>query len=105
MKIWVDSINDRIHLIKFRKKKPRGKSSRREGVVADRDVVEIEADSDDKFFLVMADFPENFDLDGKKSVKTEFSDYIITTEPDKFVDSDENPVTLHEITFNEWMDV
>ena len=105
MRIWVDLVDCRLTLAKFQKKKPRGKHTVYEGVVADRETVEVDAGPKDEIFLVMADFPENFKLDEGKSIKSELSDWIVTTEPDMFVDSDENPVTLHKISFNKWMEI
>jgi len=105
MKIWVDVVNDRLTLAKFRRNEPREKDTVYCGVLAERQTVEIDAKRNEKLFLVMADFPEEFDLNDKKSVMSEFSDWIITVEPEKFVDTEENPVTIHPIVSNKWMEI
>jgi hypothetical protein len=106
MKIWVDVVDDRMTFARFRKSQPREKHAVYCGLLADRETVEIDAKRNERLFLVHADFPENFDLDDKKSVRTkETSDWIITVEPDKFIDSDENPVTIHPIVSNKWMEI
>ena len=105
MKIWVDVVDDRMKFARFRRSKPREEHAVYCGVLAERQTVEIDATRNQKLFLVMADFPEEFDLNDKKSVMSEFSDWIITAEPDKFVDSEENPVTIHPIVSNKWMEI
>jgi hypothetical protein len=105
VKIWVDHISDRITLARFRKSEPKERHAVYCGVLAERQTLEIDAKRNEKLFLVMADFPEKFDLNGKKSVMSEFSDWIVTVEPEKFIDTEENPVTIHPIVSNKWMDI
>ena len=110
MKLWVNSVCDRLSLAKVTKRKPRGQQSGYEagpyycGFKADRDEIEIDAGPKDPLFLVVADYPEKLTLNAK-SAKCEFVDWVVTADPDSFVSSDDCPLVVHPIVFNQLMEV